>query len=411
MKIIDEYKLNEIKELIVNQRKSQKEVSQLLDVSKPTLRKIIKENGWNSCDVLLTDKEKQDIITMYCDNGYTVGVISKKLKISEKQIKEYIRSHQLKKKEKTKINNEELELNKLDALERIYKALIERHKDNPYALKLIQESDLEMLMEKARQHAIENDIELSMSKNENQKIEVKEKHNKNSNDVEKISNLIDYKEYLIYNIVCEKIWNAIKDKITDKIIRIPKPVFKGIAINCADDNGMQQLKWMRRYEVGLFSEELSQLIEFMNQSMCDGCEWSYDLYLKNKHPELFNGDLYEIGYENIHANLLGATKDIDDLCIVYDFFKDSNFINEEIELNDDERALFDVYSDFETVYIKVDGVVKVMKNYKKLNIWETIDSYYKPDYMRAVEVTGNAMERTMNEKIKEMSSYFKRKFA
>lgn len=384
MKTIDENTLNEIRNLITNQRKSQTEVCKLLNISKPTLRKIIKENGWDSCDVLLTDKEKQDITTMYCDNGYVVRVISEKLKISEKQIKEYIQLHQLKKKEKTKTNNEELELNKLDALERIQDELIERHKNDPFALKMINESDLELLIKAARKYAAEAD-DMFVMEGDDKSMCVKRKQVNKMTDSHKVSKYIIYRKDLVYDIVCEKIYAILKPHINQTYINIPKPVFNGEVAAVIDECGVETRCWREKFELDMFGDEFSKIIKLINESIDNDTNFILDMYLKNNHNELFKKkNLHGVEYDIVDTRLL--KDDIAGLCVIYDLFKDYNIVEDELELSEDEKILFDAHSKFESIIINDNGKARQMKNYDKLEIYKAIEGNYMDDLTRGAYV-------------------------
>lgn len=384
MKIIDENKLNEIRDLITNQRKSQTEVCKLLNISKPTLRKIIKENGWDSCDVLLKEDEKKQIESLYNVDGYTTRSIADKLHVSEKLIKEYITKHNITKKSSSKVTTEDLELNRLDALERMQDELIERHKNDPFALKMINESDLELLIKAARKYALEAD-DMFVMEGDDKSMCVKRKQVNKMTDSHKVSKYIIYRKDLVYDVVCEKIHAILKPHINQTYINIPKPVFNGEVAAVIDECGVETRCWREKFELDMFGDEFSKIIKLINESIDNDTNFILDMYLKNNHNELFEKkNLHGVEYDIVDTRLL--KDDIAGLCVIYDLFKDYNIVEDELELSEDEKILFDAHSKFESIIINDNGKARQMKNYDKLEIYKAIEGNYMDDLTRGAYV-------------------------
>jgi hypothetical protein len=156
--------------------------------------------------------------------------------------------------------------------------------------------------------------------------------------------------------------------------------------------------------VDIFDNEFTELINTMNDSIRDEESWSIDDYIANKHPELCSDgrDLYEIEYQYIRPELFIKTAGLSDVCVVYDLFRTYNIIkdkdHEALKLTVDEERIFNDKSNWQVIYVRKDGKMKLYKNYGKLNILKTVSDGEKEEQTRDVRMA-NRMNGSISHKI------------
>ena len=387
-KKIDKAILKEVEKLYVKGKKSQKEISELLKISDTTLRKIIRDNGWEGAQ--LNENEKTEIVRLYCEDGKSIHIIAKELKQKERIIEKFIKDNKLNKKGKQNQQQNEFDvLDELNALDTMKMQLLEKFKDNAYITSVIDNSDIDILLDKAIEYCNGlNELEMDGE-------EVKKIHNKKMHKIYKISKYLQYKYGLINEILKEKLMRKIRpvlERHMDDVLTIPQPIFKGSIFYDVDDNGISRPQWRKSFNVDIFNDEFNELINTMNNSIRDEESWSIDNYIANKHPELCydSRDLYEIEYQYIHPEIFIQTAGLSDICVVYDLFRTYNIIkdtdHEALELTEDEERIFNDNSNWKVIYVKKDGKMKLYKNYGKLNILKTVADGEKEEQTRDVRV-------------------------
>lgn len=387
-KKIDKAILKEIEKLYVKGKKSQKEISELLNLSKPTLRKIIRDNGWEGAQ--LNENEKTEIVRLYCEDGKSIRIIAKELKQTERIIEKFVKDNKLNKKGKQNQQQDEFDaLDELNVLDTMKSQLLEKFKDNAYITSVINNCEMDILLDKAIEYCNGlNELEMDGE-------EVKKIQNKKMHKIYKISKYLQYKYGLINEILKEKLMRKIRpvlERHMDDVLTIPQPTFKGSIFYDIDDNGISRPQWRKSFNVDIFDDEFNELINTMNNSIRDEESWSIDNYIANKHPELCcdGRDLYEIEYQYIHPEIFIQIAGLSDICVVYDLFRTYNIIkdtdHEALELTDDEDRIFNDNSNWKVIYVKKDGKMKLYKNYGKLNILKTVADGEKEEQTRDVRV-------------------------
>lgn len=366
---------------LLKEKKSQKEISELLNLSKPTLRKIIRDNGIVPLNgrgsTQLSENEKKEIIRLYCKDGKSIRIIAKELKQTERIIEKFVKDNKLNKKgHKDEFNA----INELNTLDELKMQLLEKFKDHTYITSVINNCEMDILLDKAIEYCDGlNELEMDWDR-------VKKIHNKKMHKVYKISKYLQYKYDLVNEIVKGKLMQMIQpilERHMNDVLTIPQPIFKGSLYYNIEDNGVNRPQWRKSFNIDIFDDELGDIITAMNDSIRDEENWSLDNYIANKHPELYSDgrDLYEIEYQYVIPEIFIETAGLSDICVVYDLLRTYKLItddnHEALGLNDEERYIFDYYSNWKMVYVKEGGKMKLYKNYGKLNILKTVGEEVK----------------------------------
>lgn len=382
-KIDKQHLLESVKELYVEQQMKLSDICKSLNISEPTLRKMIKDNNLNNPNLFITDNQKELIEEMYCKEGKVISTISDKLNISEKLVKDYIKQQGLIRNSHSRFSSHELDIDMLNGLEHLKRELMIKHNDNPYILTILSKCEMNVLLSHAREYC--NNMSLSIE-GEDGVFTCKTKDNKKLKDINKLSKYLEHMYRALYDILWYKVWNTVKpvlDAHDCKDLNIPYPIFNGAVYNEYNTaDGTIKKEWRKKFGVDMLSDEFSRVIKSLNESIMNNDEWDYDLYLQINHPELFSNDLYSIEYEHINTTFLEFDMDLGEICIIYDFLKDQGYIKESLDLTKEEQELFDSYSSFDSVCVVIDNSTKMYKNYKRLSICKTISEYLNEEATR-----------------------------
>lgn len=354
----------QIKDLYLNGKQSALQISKALKISSPTITTHIKKMGWDNVELMLTDDEKERILS-HINQGHSIYTIRDVEGISINKIKSYLDGLDIDIEINKREKDNEPGISGKEFKEQISleEQLTEYFLDDEFVLNYISSHDIGSIKSNAIElyNNIEN-VDVKLGKHKDSKIQpITKKDVSKTHTLTKIKTYLEYVKGKINDDLCKKMsdviernvsqWredymkrNAIENQegvweITDaSVFKLPTIKFNGTK---------QGEKWVRNRGIDLFrineygadTKEFDELVRRIN----DGCD-----------DDELNNLLYKtdgIGWEKTTANYMWAVakSDIVALCEIWDFYERSAIVDEvELDLCEWEKMIFDCNKRIET---------------------------------------------------------------